>query len=76
MIGGQNEEIARAEQRKITSERGIEFLERASEAFHVLAMAVEHVKIDEIAEDQAVLAIRAQRRKVLRIPSALDLVVT
>ena len=52
VIGGDQQQIARAHGVQKRAEQRVEFLERTREAFHVLAMAVEHVEIHEIREDQ------------------------
>jgi len=54
VVGGENEEIAAGEKWKEIGEGGVEFFEGAGKAFNVFAMAVEHVEVDEIAEDEAV----------------------
>ena len=54
----------------------IELLERSREAFHVFAVAVQHVEIDQVREDQARSAVAASAERSFSIPSALLFVVT
>jgi len=53
VVGGDHQEVVASEGCEKLSELRVEFLERAGESFDVLAMAVEHVEVDEVAEDEA-----------------------
>src|SRR5260370_5301361 len=52
VVGGEQPEIGCAELGEKRSEKRVEFFERARKTFDVLAMAEEHVEIDEIGKDQ------------------------
>jgi len=53
VVGGDEKKIGEAEGSEEGAEKGVEFFERAGEAFDVFAVAVEHVEIHEIGEDEA-----------------------
>ena len=57
VVGGDHQQIGRLQQGQEAPEQVIEFFERLRETFDVLAMAVEHVEIDQVAKDQAGLAV-------------------
>ena len=58
VVRGDDQQIGRMQGGGERTEERIEFLERAREAFDVLAMAVEHVKIHEVGEDQTARLLR------------------
>ena len=53
VVGGEEEEVVGGEGGEEGGEEGVELFERAGEAFDVFAMAVEHVEVDEVGEDEA-----------------------
>ena len=53
VVGSDEEKIAGAEGVEEGAEEGVEFFERAGETFDVFAMAVEHVEVNEVGEDEA-----------------------
>ena len=53
VIGGDHQQVGRPQRIEKRAEQRVEFLERSRESFHVFAVAVEHVEIHEIREDQA-----------------------
>ena len=52
MVGGDHEQVALPERPQHGRQRGVKRLQRGGIALHVVAVAVEHVKIDQIGEDQ------------------------
>ena len=71
VIGAQDSNVARSEPREQGRHARVEILERGGIAFHVPAMAIEHVEVDEVAEhDRAVrrggqcLERRVEQRRV------------
>ncbi len=52
VVSGDDDQVGILKRSEKRAEERVEFLKRAGEAFHVFAMAVEHVEIDEIREDE------------------------
>ena len=53
VVGGDDKQIGFLQSGEERAEERVEFFEGAREAFDVFAMAVKHVEIDEIREDEA-----------------------
>ncbi len=53
VIGGEQDQIARAQAPLELGHEAVELLERAREPLHVAAVAVEHVEVDQVAEDES-----------------------
>jgi hypothetical protein len=52
VIAGNHEQVARIQHRQERRQRGVECLERSRESRHVAAVPVQHVEVDEIAEQE------------------------
>ena len=62
VIGGDQQQIGGAQRGEKRAEQRVEFLERTREAFHILAVSVEHVEIDQVGENQAARLPRRELR--------------
>src|SRR5580704_2910876 len=51
VVGGDDEQVRGTKTFEKRAKKRVKFFERASEAFDVFAMAVEHVEINEVCED-------------------------
>src|SRR6187401_1441398 len=69
VIGGEDQEIAVAQGVEQVGKAAVEVLKAAVEVDRVVAMAPEHVRLDEVREDQALVELLEKR---LRLLYALD----
>src|SRR5262245_35760700 len=53
MVGSDQEQVPPAQLLQQRSQQGIELFQRAGKAFEIFAMAIQHVKIHQVSEDQA-----------------------
>ena len=54
VVRGDDQQVVVGKQRQKIAQHRVELFQRFREAFDVFSMAVQHVEIDQIAEDQSV----------------------
>ncbi len=71
VVGSDEEQVRILERGKKRAEERVEFFERASEAFDVFAMAIQHVEIDEVGKDKTA---RLARERFCKLGHAVSIV--
>ena len=57
VVRGDHQQVGKTEQRQKFSEHVVEFLERFSKPLDVLAVAVKHIEVHKVAENQSVFSL-------------------
>ena len=67
MVGGEDQQVARPQRLEQVGQPAVEVLQAAVEVLRVVAVAPEHVRLDEVGEDEPVVEL-AQQLLGLRDP--------